>query len=155
MPNWKYAYKIPTDKEDIMVKASLREASISPKHAVEISREIKGLTIEEARRLLEDVVNFKRPIAFKRYNKKVPHRRGLEGWPTGRYPVKAAQHFLKLLDNLENNAEMKGLDTSRLKIIHCAAYKGRKIKKYVPRAFGRSSPFFDTLVHVEIVAEEV
>jgi large subunit ribosomal protein L22 len=155
MPHWKYAYKIPIEKEDVMVKASLREVPISPKHAVEISREIKGLTIDKARRLLEDVINFKRPIAFKRYNKKVAHRRGLSGWPTGRYPVKAAEYFLKLLDNLENSADLKGLDTSRLKIIHCASYRGRKVKKYVPRAFGRSSPFFDTLVHIEIVAEEV
>lgn len=155
MPHWEYSYKISEDKEEVTVKASLREVSISPKHAVEIAREIKGMNIEKARRFLEDVVNLRRPVPFKRYNKKVPHRRGLTGWPAGRYPVKAAKFFLKLLDNLENNAEQKGLDVSRLKIIHCAAFKGRKRKKYIPRAFGRSSPFFDTLVHVEIVAEEV
>lgn len=155
MPHWEYSYKIPEDKEEVTVKASLREVSISPKHAVEIAREIKGMNVEKARRFLEDVVNLRRPVPFKRYNKKVPHRRGLTGWPAGRYPVKAAKFFLKLLDNLENNAEQKGLDVSRLKIIHCAAFKGRKRKKYIPRAFGRSSPFFDTLVHVEIIAEEV
>jgi len=155
MPHWEYSYKIPEEKEDITVKASLREVSISPKHAVELAREIKGMTLEKARRYLEEVISLKRPVSFKRYNKKVPHRRGLRGWPSGRYPVKAAKFFLKLLDNLENNAENKGLDTSRLKIVHCAAYRGRKIRKYIPRAFGRATPFFDTLVHVEIVAEEV
>ncbi|HDH06920.1 MAG TPA: 50S ribosomal protein L22 [Thermoproteales archaeon] len=155
MPHWEYSYKIPEDKEDVMVKASLREVSISPKHAVEIAREIKGMYIEKARRYLEDVIKLRRPVPFKRYNKKVPHRRGLTGWPSGRYPVKAAKYFLKLLDNLENNAEQKGLDISRLKIVHCAAFRGRKRRKYIPRAFGRATPYFDTLVHVEIVAEEV
>lgn len=155
MPHWSYSIRIPAEKEDMTVKASLREAPISPKHAVEIAREIRGMMLDKARQLLEGVIALKRPIPFKRYNKKVPHRRGLAGWPSGRYPVKAAKYFLKLLDNLENNAENKGLDVSRLKIVHCAAYRGRKIKKYIPRAFGRSSPFFDTLVHVEIVAEEV
>ena len=154
MPTWRYSYNKEYDEER-MVKASLREVSISPKHAVEIAREIRGMMVEDARRYLEDVVNMKRAVPFKRYNRKVPHRRGLNKWHSGRYPVKAAKFFLKLLDNLENNAEFKGLDTSRLKIIHCVALKGRKIRKYIPRAYGRSSPFFDTLTHVEIVAEEV
>ena len=153
MPTWRYSIKV--EDEERIAKASLREVSISPKHAVEIAREIRGKMLDDARRYLEDVVAMKRPVPFKRYNKKVPHRRGLEGWPAGRYPVKAAKFFLKLLDNLENNAEFKGLDTSRLKIIHCVALKGRKRKKYIPRAFGRSSPYFDTLTHIEIIAMEV
>jgi len=154
MPTWRYSYNKEYDDER-MVKASLREVSISPKHAVEIAREIRGMMVEDARRYLEDVVNMRRAVPFKRYKRKVPHRRGLDKWPSGRYPVKAARYFLKLLDNLENNAEFKGLDTSRLKIIHCVALRGRKIRKYIPRAFGRSSPYFDTLTHVEIIAEEV
>jgi large subunit ribosomal protein L22 len=143
------------EDEERMVKASLREASISHKHAVELAREIRGRMLEDARRFLEDVVAMRRPVAFKRYNKKVGHRRGLRGWFSGRYPVKAARFFLKLLDNLENNADFKGLDTSRLKIVHCEALKGRKREKYIPRAFGRSSPYFDILTHVEVVAMEV
>jgi large subunit ribosomal protein L22 len=85
----------------------------------------------------------------------VGHRRDLEGWASGRYPVKTAKHVLRLLDNLENNAEFKGLDTSRLKIVHSSAQRGMKLKSYIPRAHGRTSPSFDTFVHVELVAEEV
>jgi large subunit ribosomal protein L22 len=155
MPTWRYSIKIPEEEEEKYVKASLREAPISPKHAVEIAREIRGMYVDNARRFLEDVASMKRPVPFKRYKKKVPHRRGLNKWYAGRYPVKAASFFIKLLDNLVNNAEDKGLDTDRLKIIHCVAHRGRKIKKYIPRAYGRSSPYFDTLVHVEIVAKEV
>jgi large subunit ribosomal protein L22 len=53
------------------------------------------------------------------------------------------------------NAENKGLDTENLKIIHASAYPGMKLKRYQPRAFGRSSPKFETLTHVEIVLEEM
>ncbi len=155
MPTWRYSIKIPEEEKEKYVKASLREVSISPKHAVEIAREIKGMYVEDAKRFLEEVVSLRRPVPFKRYKKKVPHRKGLEKWYAGRYPVKAAKFFLKLLDNLINNAEDRELDVERLKIIHCAAHKGTKIRKYIPRAFGRSSPYFDTLVHVEMVAKEV
>lgn len=155
MPTWRYSMQIPEGEEDKYVKASLREVSISHKHAIELAREIRGMMLDEARRYLEEVIAMKRAVPFKRFKKKVPHRRGLQRWCTGRYPVKAARYFLKLLDNLENNAEFKGLDTSRLKIVHCVALMGRKRKKYIPRAFGRATPYFDVLTHVEIIAKEV
>jgi len=68
--------------------------------------------------------------------------------------VKAAKHILRILDGAEANAEYKGLDTDRLRIIHASAYPGMKIKRYMPRAFGRSSPKFKTLCHIEVVLEE-
>lgn len=153
MPMWRYSVKI--EDEEVIAKACLREVSISLKHAIELAKEIRGMLLDDAKAFLEDVVAMKRPIPFKRYNKKVSHRRGLDKWHAGRYPVKAAKYFLKLLDNLENNADFKGLDISRLKIIHCAALKGRKRVKYIPRAFGRTSPSFDIPVNLEAIAREV
>ena len=36
-------------------------------------------------------------------------------------PKKAASEFLRILDNLESNAEYKGMDLDRLRIVsHCA-----------------------------------
>jgi len=60
-----------------------------------------------------------------------------------------------LLDGAEANAEFKGLDTERLKIIHAAASPSMKIHDFIPRAFGRSSPNFDTFTHVELVLEQI
>jgi large subunit ribosomal protein L22 len=59
------------------------------------------------------------------------------------------------LEGAETNAEFKGLDIERLRIIHASAYPGMKIKRYVQRAFGRSSPRFTTLTHVELILEEM
>jgi large subunit ribosomal protein L22 len=96
----------------------------------------------------------KRPIAYKRYRKEVPHRSMPERWYAGRYPVKAADRILGLLRELEANAEYKGLDLENLRIIHAASHRGRKIRSYVPRAFGRASPSFKTLSHIELVGYE-
>jgi large subunit ribosomal protein L22 len=40
-------------------------------------------------------------------------------------------------------------------ITHAVAHKGRTIKKFFPRAFGRASPHNKTLVHIEVMASEV
>ena len=136
------------------VRASLREVDISPKEAREVCAALVGLKLDGARALLEDVINLKRAIPFRRYKKKVGHRRQLQGFYAGRYPVKIAKMMLKLLDSLEANAEYRGLDISRLHIIHAAAYPGRKLKRTIPRAFGRTTAKDKVLVHVEIVGAE-
>lgn len=152
MPTWKYS--VTGLDPDRTATASGRELSISPKAAREICASIKGLSLEAAKKLLEEVISLKRPIPYRRYFKKVSHRHELSGWPAGRYPAKAAKCILRILKNVEANAENKGLDISKLYIIHAASHRGFKIRKYIPRAFGRSTPFFHILTHIEIVVEE-
>ena len=135
--------------------ASGREMNISAKHAREICHTIKGMLIDDAKQYLEDVVAMKKSVPFKRYNKKIGHRSDLVGWHTGRYPVKAAGKILEVLNNLEKNAENKGLEVDRLFLFHAATQRGRKIKRIFARAFGSSSPKVNTLTHVEMGAEEV
>jgi large subunit ribosomal protein L22 len=137
------------------VRASIREKDLSHKHAREIAVAIKGRSIEKARELLENVIARKEAIPYRRYNNEVAHRSNIrDGFFAGRFPKKAASEFLRILDNLESNAEYKGMDLDRLRIVSAAVHKGTKLKRFQPRAMGRSSPKFDTLVHVEIVAQE-
>lgn len=68
--------------------------------------------------------------------------------------MKASQQILNVLTAAQSNAENKGLDVERLRIIHAAAYPGMKLKRFTPRAHGRASPKFDTTTHVEIVLDE-
>ena len=135
------------------VRAAIREKPISHKHAREIALAIKGLSLEKARDYLLDVTKFKRSIPFKRYKNQVGHKSD-PGTMSGRYPQKAATEILRLLDNLESNAEYKGMDLDRLKIINTTVHKGRLLKRFIPRAMGRSSPKNNALIHVEIVAQE-
>ncbi len=151
MARIKYSY-VPKN-EETAVKAMGYEMPISFKHAVEICAAIRGKKVVDAMKYLEEVIKLKRPVPFKKYKKKVAHKRGLDKWYAGRYPQKAARYILNVLKNLVANAEYKGLNKDELVLVHAQAKKGRKIKRYMPRAFGRATPKFKTLTTVEFVAE--
>ena len=153
MPKW--GYSITELDPDRTVKASGRELRVSPKYAREVCKTLKGMKLDKAKEYLQQVILKKKPVPFRRYKKKVGHRHGMEKAYAGRYPVKASQKILRVLESAEVNAEYKGLDVERLRIIHASAYPGMKIKRYIERAFGRSSPRFETLCHVELVLEEL
>ena len=136
------------------VRSSLREKAISHKHAREVAVAIKGLTIEKARDYLQAIINKERAVAFRRYNNQVGHRSD-PGMMSGRYPQKTANEFIKVLDNLESNAEYKGMDLDRLKIINVTTHKGVMVKRFIPRAMGRATPKNNVLTHVELVAQEI
>lgn len=135
-------------------KAMAYELHISPKHAFEICRAIKGKKVEDAETYLENVLEMKVAVPFKRYKRKVGHRRGLKKWYAGRYPVKATYEILKLLRDAKGNAEYKGLDTEALRVWHVATKGGRTIRGIMPRAFGRATPKNTETVTVEMVVRE-
>jgi large subunit ribosomal protein L22 len=153
MPSWKYSIKgLDPDRTAI---ASGRDLRISPKATREICNYIRNMKLEKAKDALQEVIELKRPVPYRRYRKKVAHRKGAQGFDAGRFPQKAAGQVLKVLEQVEANAEFKGLYTERLKIIHIAAHRGRVLRNYIPRAFGRSSPHFNHLTHVEVAVEEI
>ncbi len=153
MPEW--GYSIVGLDEARVAKASGRELRISHKAAIEICNAIKGMKLQQAKQFLRAVIAKEQPVPYRKYNHKVGHKRQLKGGAyAGRYPVKAANKILQVLENAEANAEDKGFDIENLRIIHASAYPGMKMKRYMPRAFGRSSPKFETLTHVEIVLEK-
>ena len=153
MPSWKYS--IQGLDPDRTALASGRDLRISPKAAREICKHIRGMRLDKAKEILQEVIELKKPIPYFRHKKKVAHRKGAQGYDAGRFPQKASGEILKLLDAVESNAEFKGLYTDRLKIIHIVAHRARVIRNYIPRAFGRSSPYFNHLTHVEVAVEEI
>ena len=136
------------------VRSSLREKDISHKHAREVAVAIKGLSIEKARDYLQAVINKDRAVAFRRFKNQVGHKSD-PGMMSGRYPQKTAKEFIKVLDNLESNAEYKGMDLDRIKIVNATVHKGVTVKRFIPRAMGRATPKNDVLTHVELVGQEV
>tara|TARA_Y100000590_G_scaffold370549_1_gene432460 strand:+ start:7965 stop:8423 length:459 start_codon:yes stop_codon:yes gene_type:complete len=149
----RYDYAFQNFDSTRHVRASMREKKISHKHARETAHAIKGLTIEKARDYLISVVAKDRAVPFGRFKNQVGHRSD-PGVMSGRYPEKTAKEFLKLLDNLESNAEYKGMDMDRLKIINATSHKGVVLKRFIPRAQGRATDKNDVLTHVELVAQE-
>jgi large subunit ribosomal protein L22 len=136
-------------------KAMGNEFHISPKHAREICRTLRGMRAEAAKSLLEDVIALKRPVPFKRYNRNVAHRHGLVRADAGRYPQKAAKAVLTVLQNAMANAEYKGLEAENLKVYHAGSLKGRTIRGWMPRAMGRATPKNTETVSIEMILAEV
>ena len=105
-----------------------RDLNISFKEAVELCRYLKGRKLEEAKEILEEIIELKRAIPFRTFKKKVPHHKYDNTSGPSRYPKKVAKAMLKILESLEANAEFKGLELSRIKLVHLALRKDIRLK---------------------------
>jgi len=146
-------YSIKVDPENTARAIGL-ELRISPKHSLEICNAIRGMKLEDAKKYLEEVVELKAAVPFKRYKKYVSHRRG-KGFGPGRFPQRAAKEVLRLLESVEHNAEYGGLDTENVRIKHITAYRGRVYQGRKPRAHGRATDWNTDTVNIEIIVEEI
>lgn len=154
MPKWGYSIIDEMLNPEKTAKASGREIKVSHKAAREVCKAVKGMDLSTAKILLRDAIAKKKPIPYTRYTKKLGHKGGMEKRFVGRYPIKTAETVLRVIKAAEANAETKGLDVDRLRIMHAAAYPGIKLKRYTPRAQGRASPKYDITTHIEIVLDE-
>jgi len=127
-------------------KAMGRRIDMSPKHAAEICRHIKGMNAEKADIFLTRVQAKEEYVPLKRYNKQTPHRKG--GQP-GRYPVKAARIIQKVLRNAMNNAEQNGMEKEKLRVVHAASHRGPTYSRRKPK--GRWTYHQIDTTHVEII----
>jgi ribosomal protein L22 len=102
-----------TEKKKQVPKVKRDEATvngislpISTKDSVAICRFIKRKTIQKAIADLEEVSKLKKAIPM---TGEIPHRKG-KGMMSGRYMTKPVGFFIKMLKNLEANANMNGID---------------------------------------------
>ncbi len=146
-------YSTVSDPET-SAKAFGKDMPCSPKSGRNVARAIKGMPVSRAKQFLADVVDKKTAVPFVVRKRKIAHRKGT-GFGPGKYPVKVCQHFLKVLESAEANAEYKGLDTDSLVITHASAYQGTVIKAYIPRAQGRATPHFDRTCNLEVIVSQL
>ena len=144
-----YKYSFKDFDKNKMARVVGLNLNISTKQSIEICNFIRGKNIQDVKKVLNNVINGKQAIPYKRHNKKIPHRKG--DWITsGRYPKKASKAILRLIESAEANAQQQGLNTSELIIRHIVANKAAKTRKY-----GRKIGTFTKNTHIEIVVEEV
>jgi ribosomal protein L22 len=113
---------------------------VSRKDSAYILKFIDGKKIEDAIKSLEEVIKFKAAVPMKG---EIPHRKGMM---SGRYPIKAAEMFIKLLRGLAGNASQK--ENSENGTVHGRTNKAPKAVRP-----GRFRHKFKR-VHVEIVLEK-
>ena len=141
-------YKIET-----MARAYGRDLPLAWKKSVELSQHGQVKPVEQSLEYLEGVMALKQPVPMRTYRRWIAHKAG-----TGpaRYPVNAAKAFLKILESAVANAEFTGKEDPDTMVIRTVnAHKGSTTKGYRPRAYGRSSPWNQDTVNLEIVLEEV
>ena len=139
--------------EGRVAKGMLVNAPISTKWAREVAVAIKGKRLVDAKAYLQRVLKHLEWIPVRRYNKKVAHRKGVRGGvKSGRFMDKTVKYFLKLIRNVEANAEALGLDVEKVRIVHVWVGKGYRRYKRQPKGMFRIRRAKST--HVEMVVKE-
>ena len=133
------------DEKEI-AKASGMSLPISTKQSIEVCNFIRNKTLEKAKAILERVLEKKEAIPFKRFGSDTGHKKGPIG--AGRYPQKTVKEILKILNSVESNAQVKGLNTDDLKIIQLIANKAS-----TPWRFGRKRRRKSKKTHIEIIVK--
>jgi len=137
---------------DTSAKAIGKDMPVSPKMSREICGMLRGRKVETAITMLEEVIDLKRPVPLKRFNKRVSHKPGVG---PGRYPQKAARAVLSVVKSAASNAEYKGLDTGEMVITTISTSLGQTIPGHMPRAHGRATQWDQQTVNIEVIIEEV
>ena len=132
---------------DTSAKAIGRDIPISPKFSREVCGMIRGMKVEAAMKALEDVIGLKRAVPLKRYNKRVSHKKGIG---PGRYPVKAAEAILRVIQSAVSNAEYKGLDADNMFVATISA--SRMTIRACPER--RATQWDQETVNLEVILEE-
>jgi large subunit ribosomal protein L22 len=144
-----YTYSPPKGKT--VARARGMELHISPKKTYEVLNAIRGLPLEKAKSVLEDVKILKKAIPFRRYNQETAHHKGVG---PGRFPVKVARELITVLDNAKANADYEGMNVDNLMIVAATSSRGRILKAHMPRAHGRATNWHEQTTNVEIVLTE-
>src|SRR3989475_388932 len=148
-----FVEKVRANGTEEAVRTHCRDVPILPDFIGKKVAVHNGKEVEQAREYLEKVIALKQPVPMKKYKRWVAHKAG-----TGpaRYPVKAAKAFLKILESAVANAEFTGKEDPDAMVIRVInAHKGATTKGFRPRAYGRSGPWNQDTVNLEIVLEEV
>jgi len=106
--------KIEDKPKKTEAKVNGKSVPISTKHAIAICNMIRNKRIDEAISLLELAEKKKIPVPMRG---EIPHKKGIM---SGRYPVNALGHMIKLLKSLKSNALVNELELEKF-IIFCKA----------------------------------
>jgi len=139
-----------------VAKAVAKNQQVSTKYATEICREIKGKRLDRAEKKLQRIIDRKEFLPLRKYNKDVAHRRGesKSGVKSGRFPEKACNAFLKVLESVKANADFKGLDSENLMIAHCFASRGFGRRSVQSKGHIAGKRRRRKSTHIEVIVKE-
>ena len=128
------------------------------KHCREIAHHVKGMEVNKALRVLDDVLAFKAVIPFVKYTGgiggKAMAKQCKAPGNRGRWPVKATAVYKDLVKNAVANAEKKGLDPETLVIDHTQVNRAPPGRRRTYRAHGRIGKYASQPAHIQIILKE-
>ena len=127
MPLFKYS--VAEEKDEKWGKAQLHDVNCSYKDLSQVLGAIRGKSVKEAEKILNEAIALKKAIPFRKFNTGMGHRSELGG-QKGKYPKKECRFALELLENARANAIARGLDEARLFVKHAASFKQNVLKRY-------------------------
>ena len=122
-----YKYSVTYDAEK-SAPAQAFDINASYKDLTQVLRAIRGKSVKDAKKILDDAVTLKRAIRFSKFNKGMGHRSELGG-KKGKYPAKECRIALHILNNAFASVQSKGLDENAV-VLHAAAYKQNVFPRY-------------------------
>ena len=134
------------ETEPHQAKAVGKNTRVSWKDSTEVGRFIKDDNLEKAKNKLERVIEKDLAVPMTKFDSDAGHKSG--GGP-GKYPVKAAEKILELLEQAESNAVNEGLNENNLKVGNIITNQGpsmRTPKRHRGREIKSS--------HIKLVVEE-
>jgi large subunit ribosomal protein L22 len=136
---------------DVLAKAY--NCPISMKFSIELAREIRDKPYKKVLKYLDDIIELKRHVPLKRYNQDVAHRKGpaVSGVKSGRFPVKVAKYFKKVLLMAKSNADYKGLDSDKKDLIVKGCVISQGMKRYNFQTKGKRRLRRDQTTSIELV----
>jgi large subunit ribosomal protein L22 len=139
-------YKYATQITEQNARAVGTDLPISPKISREVCKNIQGKTVKRAKAILQGAIDIKQAIKYTKYNWNTGHRPGLG---PARFPVKTAEHIMKIVDSATANARFKGMNAENLIVKSAVSQRGSITFRY-----GRQSRRKAKRAHIEIVLTE-
>ncbi|KAL6073856.1 60S ribosomal protein L17 [Balamuthia mandrillaris] len=155
MPAKKYAKEPENPSKSAKAKGS--DLRVHFKNTRETAQAISGLPLRKAEKFLNDVLEHKQAVPFRRFNGGVGRHAQAKAHhlaTQARWPKKSCEFLLNLLRNAESNAEAKGLDIDSLFVSWIQVNQAQKQRRRTYRAHGRINPYMSSPCHIELIVSE-
>lgn len=136
----------PQYDKKTMARVVAKNMAASTKQCLEICAQLRNKQLQKAKSFLEQVLDFKQAVPFRRFTNGIGHKAGMAA---GSYPQNAAKELLMMLNSVEANAQQKGLSATNLYIAHIVANRAPKAYHYGRRPGRRMKR-----THIEIIVTE-